>query len=1104
MQRLSICIVLFLTMACSGENQSTSKKTGKVPDKKIPKVPPPVNYWKGIDFKDLPSNKEALSETVRLLQFSDGINIEATYKESDNTLLTVCRVQTKSSTTYKVCLKSGNNNLWSIQCLQSDQTTLGEDCTDTFNALSPASTETALDALEDSDANFCYQGDPVEDNPTLQCQDDWGFVAFKGDEGYAPKRICRLHRKDKNFSGRCFDGVREESGSETPIAGALQATTWEGYRHPTSTSQGNIKEVVYGLGEILKDATIPPVKIKNAPENPQTSFSLETGETECRLDNTTNGTLTGLTASGECPVTLLIKAQGFVDKSIVSTVTVKEEQNATWEGYPRWIPWHNTGDTIAAGAIANEDGSPQKAFSSNETSRCIVDPDTGTITVAGDGLCEISLTLEASGFITKIFKTNIENKSYDTTTQNQLNTLTLADPYGANPALTIPDNARLPLATAPIGQGDIKYRSTTVGVCEVHASTGAINAIGSGNCVIQAQAIGNVQAPPSVWTELLNITVTSTLPDLEAIAGFSYSELSPKLSDTNPTLTAPTAPTGAEVSFAYSTTAETSVCTVSSAGVLSMKGPGDCPVTVVATKSGHNPSSETVSITIANGEFSSLTWASFPAAARFGRNQTLNTSPVAIPAADNYTIANQSGPCAWNNTSKELSFTGTGDCILQVTANKINYDPKTERFTVTVGLGAFASIAWSAFPSSATVDEATSALASPTSAPPFDSHSIAKKSGDCSWDNTNKTIAFSGTTPCVLTVTVSKLNYENGIKDFSVTPGLAPINVGNWGTYNNGAVGGSDVAAATLSDLNPSSVSKAYQPLNQSVCTVNTSTGVVTPVLPGTCRVRLTLSKAGYNDKSHEYSFTIVTGTQSAISGFTYSSLTPKLSDTAPTLTAPTAPLDADFTYATTAAATICTVSSSGVVVLKGTGDCPVTVTASRTNYDSLSNTVTIVIGKGEFSSLTWPSFPSSAKVGASVTLASPVSVPSADDYTIAHESGSCAWNNSSKELSFSGTGTCELSVSAAKAGYTAKRETFTVTVGEGSFTSISWADFPSSATVGTPTAALGAPTSVPAFDGHTIAKKSGDCSWNNTTQSHFFYGKYGLCIDGDSNQDGL
>ena len=510
---------------------------------------------------------------------------------------------------------------------------------------------------------------------------------------------------------------------------------------------------------------------------------------------------------------------------------------------------------------------------------------------------------------------------------------------------------------------------------------------------------------------------------------------------------------------------------------------------MVATKSGNNPSTDTVTITIAEGEFSSLIWASFPAAARFGTDQTLNTPPVATPAADNYAIVQQSGPCTWDNTSKALAFTGTGDCVLAVTASKLNYISKTENFTVAVSPGSFASIAWSAFPASATVGETTAALAAPTSTPSFESHSIAKKSGDCTWNNTNKTIAFTGATPCVLTVTVVKANYENGVKDFTVTPGLALIAVDGWGSYNNGAVGGAEVPAATLSGLNPQDASKNYLPLNQTICTVNTSTGVVTPVLPGTCRVRLTLSKAGYNDKSHEYSLTITPGTQSAVAGFAYSSLAPKLSDTAPTLTTPTAPLDADFSYATTAAATICTVSSAGVVILKGTGNCPVTVTATRTNYNSVSGTVTIVIGTGEFSSLVWSSFPSSAKVGTPVTLTSPVSVPAADDYTIAHQSGSCAWDNSGKVLSFSGTGACVLTVSAAKTGFTAKEETFTVTVGQGTFTSISWADFPSSATIGTPTAALAAPTSVPAFEGHSIAKKSGDCSWDNTTKVISFTG---------------
>ena len=65
--------------------------------------------------------------------------------------------------------------------------------------------------------------------------------------------------------------------------------------------------------------------------------------------------------------------------------------------------------------------------------------------------------------------------------------------------------------------------------------------------------------------------------------------------------------------------------------------------------------------------------------------------------------------------------------------------------------------------------------------PAFDGHSIAKKSGDCSWNNATKILSFTGSTACVLTVTVTKTDYENGVKDFSVTPGLAAITVGKLG-----------------------------------------------------------------------------------------------------------------------------------------------------------------------------------------------------------------------------------------------------------------------------------------------------------------------------------
>ena len=149
---------------------------------------------------------------------------------------------------------------------------------------------------------------------------------------------------------------------------------------------------------------------------------------------------------------------------------------------------------------------------------------------------------------------------------------------------------------------------------------------------------------------------------------------------------------------------------------------------------------------------------------------------------------------------------------------------------------------------------------------PLHGHSITKKSGDCSWDNTAKTISFTGSTACVLTVTVTKTAYTNGVKDFSVTPGLAAITVGSWGTYGSATVGGGDVSAPALGDVDPSSgVTKAYSTTTTTVCGVVEGTGVVTPKTAGTCTVKLSLSKENHNTISHDYNITVAAGTFSAL-----------------------------------------------------------------------------------------------------------------------------------------------------------------------------------------------------------------------------------------------
>ena len=144
--------------------------------------------------------------------------------------------------------------------------------------------------------------------------------------------------------------------------------------------------------------------------------------------------------------------------------------------------------------------------------------------------------------------------------------------------------------------------------------------------------------------------------------------------------------------------------------------------------------------------------------------------PVSVPPAELYSVAYKSGDCSWNDSTNTLSFSGGTACILTAAAAKTGYTTKTKDFSVTPYLGLFSSITWAEFPSSAVVGASSSALGDPVSTPAADNYAVSKVSGDCSWDNTAKTIAFTDATACVLRVTATKTGYPTTTEDFTVTP----------------------------------------------------------------------------------------------------------------------------------------------------------------------------------------------------------------------------------------------------------------------------------------------------------------------------------------------
>ena len=88
----------------------------------------------------------------------------------------------------------------------------------------------------------------------------------------------------------------------------------------------------------------------------------------------------------------------------------------------------------------------------------------------------------------------------------------------------------------------------------------------------------------------------------------------------------------------------------------------------------------------------------------------------------------------------------------------------------------------------------------------------------------------------------------NPLKDISATAG----------SYGEGIVTSDEPVPSPLTGVVPVDANARYASADESICTVDDITGAVTGVDEGDCRITLTLSRTGYNDKIIEYAIPIV------------------------------------------------------------------------------------------------------------------------------------------------------------------------------------------------------------------------------------------------------
>ena len=421
---------------------------------------------------------------------------------------------------------------------------------------------------------------------------------------------------------------------------------------------------------------------------------------------------------------------------------------------------------------------------------------------------------------------NAASASTGTLTQ-VVNTADQVIAFGSVPSLSVGGTTTVSATGGDSGNA-VTFTSSTTSICTVIASSGVINAVAAGNCIIAADQSGNSNY--STATQVTQIIVVNKAN--QTISGFT---------PTTPVAFGTAAQTLTAVKGASSSPLVFSVtsgpCTLSTA-TLSYTGAGSCVVVVnQAADTNYNAAasvSATVVVTQANQNIS------------FGTAPTLavGTTGIAIATATSNLAVNfsttTSSTCTVNPNSGLISATAAGSCIITADqAGSNNYNAAAQVLQTMVVAKGTQTI--SGFTPATPV--AFGAIAQTLSAVKGASISplvFSVTSGPCTLSSL--ALSYTGAGSCVVAVNqVADTNYNTAATVSAtvvVTPASQSISFSPVPTL---AVGGMGTASATAT----SNLAVSFS-TTSSTCAVNASSGVINATAAGTCVIKA--DQAGNNN----------------------------------------------------------------------------------------------------------------------------------------------------------------------------------------------------------------------------------------------------------------
>ena len=405
-----------------------------------------------------------------------------------------------------------------------------------------------------------------------------------------------------------------------------------------------------------------------------------------------------------------------------------------------------------------------------------------------------------------------------------------------------------------------------------------------------------------------------------------------------------------------------SICTVDEAsGEATGVAPGTCIVNLIVSQSGYLDKKLPAVINVAPlRQYQGLNWTGFPDDGDVAVGDTTAALPAPTPippgiGIDDHSVEWKSGDCAWTaGTSRTIELFGTLPCVITVTVQKRGYEDFAKDFTVVPTPGIQSGLSWSPTQNNGVVGvdllmDTFSATLSNNETLNY----VVSDGGDteCSFKGLGgddvRTLVFNKDGTCIVKAVVSRSGYEDwNSPEVSIAVGKGSITVGDWGSHE-GVLNGFTANPPEISDVVPVDASKRYSSNTPDECSVDPTSGVVSSIRIGTdnCIMALTLSRDGYNDETHTYTFSVWSGVVELIWNG-YSSHTINIANrlTPPTPVPPVSGTPGvSFAYSTTD--TACSVNSAtGALTILTAGSCTVTLTASANNHRPIKKNVIVTV----------------------------------------------------------------------------------------------------------------------------------------------------------------